>query len=475
MSGRPHAIMVAFPYQGHITPYVNLAIKIASKGIVVTFAHLEFIHHDLSSKSESEGDPFSKARDSGFDIRYTTISDGFPLKYNRDDHYWESMLLNFWTRVDEFVGKIIRSDPHLVPFLVTDTLYTWQAAISDKYNLLKVSFWTEPALVFSLAYHVHILRERAHFPCNDHVEEEINYVPGVKSVSTKDLMPYLKESGTGTLVHKIQMKAFEEVKKADFILHNSVYELESQTLSALNKLQPNYAVGPISFSKNFASLTVSTSLWSESDCSEWLSSKPPGSVLYISFGSILQASQQVIQEIAYGLLLSQVNFIWVVREDAVSPADPLPSEFRDEIKDKGLIVPWCDQIMVLSSPAIGGFLTHCGWNSVLESIWCGVPMICYPLDYDQLTNRKLVVDDWEIGVNLRQGESAVDRKQVAEKIDKFMNGGAVSERHRQEVKKVSAKLQNALESDGSSEANFDRFINDLKAKLAANSKETPLI
>lgn len=165
MRRRGHAIMIAFPYQGHITPYVNLAIKIASNGVVVTFAHLEFIDHLLSSQSQSQPSPFSKARDSGLDIRYTTISDGFPVEYNRDDDYWESMLINFWSHVDEFVGKIIRSDPYLAPFLVTDTLFTWQAAIAEKYNLLNVSFWTEPALVFSLAYHLDLLREKGHFPC----------------------------------------------------------------------------------------------------------------------------------------------------------------------------------------------------------------------------------------------------------------------------------------------------------------------
>lgn len=282
-------------------------------------------------------------------------------------------------------------------------------------------------------------------------------------MNTKDLMPYLKESGTRTIVHKVQMKAFEEVKKADFILHNTVYELESETLSALNKIQPNYAVGPISFTNNLSTYTVSRSLWSESDCSGWLQSKPPGSVLYVSFGSFLQASKHVIGEIAHGLLLSRVSFIWVVREDA-----DLPSGFRDEIEERGLIVPWCDQIKVLSNPAVGGFLTHCGWNSVLESIWCGVPMICYPLDYDQPMNRKLVVEDWRIGINLREGD-CVEREEVSQKTNEFMNGG-VSERLRQQMKEVSVKLKAALESDGSSEANFDRFVKDLKAKLAVNAE-----
>lgn len=164
MVRRPHAVMVALPYQGHITPYVSLAMKLASNGVVVTFVHLEFIHRVLSS-SRSEHDPFSEARSSGLDIRYRTISDGFPVDHNRDDEYWEFMLLNFSSRVDELVGQLIRSDPDLDLFLVTDTLFTWQTVVAEKYNLLKVSFWTQPALVFSLSYHVGILREKGHYPC----------------------------------------------------------------------------------------------------------------------------------------------------------------------------------------------------------------------------------------------------------------------------------------------------------------------
>lgn len=166
---KPHAIMVAFPFQGHTTPYVNLAIKIASKGIIVTFVHLEFIHHKLAQSHDhstsSKADIFTKARQSGLDLRYRTIGDGFPLEFNRDDDYWESMFLNFEGRVDELVGKIIESDPQLATFLVTDTLFTWQAAIASKYNLLHVSFWTEPALIFSLGYNLQLLQDHGHFLC----------------------------------------------------------------------------------------------------------------------------------------------------------------------------------------------------------------------------------------------------------------------------------------------------------------------
>ncbi|KAL0338477.1 UNVERIFIED_CONTAM: UDP-glycosyltransferase 86A1 [Sesamum angustifolium] len=360
--GKPHAIMISVPYQGHINPFVNLALKIASKGFSVTFVHFEFVHHRLSKAhhcNKTQVDIFSEARESGLDIRYTTIGDGFPLEFNRDanyDEFWGKVLREFPARVDEFVRKTIESDPYLLHFLVADTVFSWPATVAEKYNLVNVSLWTEPALVFSLAYHLDLLRENGHFPCKD--------------------------------------------------------------------------------------------------CTEWLESKPPGSVLYVSFGSFVHTSRQEIEENSLCCLVLQLHFIWVVREGILSSGDTntMPDGYKDKVKDKGLIIPWSNQIRVLSNPAIGGFLTHNGWNSTIESLWCGVPMICYPFLFDQPTNRKLVVDDWKCGINLCD-ETSVDRKEVAEKIKSFMSGAA-SKRFRQEATKVKTILHHALEVDGSSEKKF---------------------
>ncbi|GFP85569.1 UDP-glycosyltransferase 86a1 [Phtheirospermum japonicum] len=468
-----HAIMISVPYQGHINPYTNLALKLASKGFTVTFVHLEFVHYKLSkahhSASNGEAvDLFSEARESGLDIRYATIGDGLPLEFDRDlhfDEYWEMIFCDFEARVDEFVAEIIRSDPYSVYFLVTDTVYTWPGNIADKYGLVNVSFWTQPALVFSLVYHWDLLTQMGHFPAKDKTEE-INYIPGVKSINTKDLMSYLEEPVLSNIMARSTYLSFERVKKADFILHNTVEELEPDVISALNKYQPNYAIGPITFSRNLASNNVSKSLCSESDCTQWLESKSPASVLYVSFGSFVHTNKQIIEEIAYGLLLSEVNFIWVVRDGILDSGDAsvLPVGFEDEIREKGLIVPWCNQIMVLSNPAVGGFVTHNGWNSTVESMWFGVPMICYPIACEQPTNRKLVVDDWKIGINLVDGE-CVERIEIAEKIKSFMRGDFISKSLMVEADKVKGKMRKALETDGSSEINFDQFIKDLEAKI----------
>lgn len=171
-----HAIMIGFCYQGHITPFTNLAIKLASNDCTVTFVHAEFIHHMLSkadgaSASVLDVDFFVGARESGLDIRYSTITDGLPPDFDRVvnfEKHWEAIFGDFPSRVDELVGNIIQSDEAsaspFVHFLVTDTFYSWPATISKKYNIFNVSFWTQPALVFAIDYHFDLLKERGYFP-----------------------------------------------------------------------------------------------------------------------------------------------------------------------------------------------------------------------------------------------------------------------------------------------------------------------
>ena len=166
-----HAIMIGFFYQGHIAPFQNLAIKLASSGCAVTFAHNEFVHHMLS-KAEGvnveKADPFLVARRSGLDIRYATISDGFPPDFDRIvnlEQHWEAIFLDFPSRVDKLIGDIIHKDDEaFAHFLVADTFYPWPASIARKYNILNVSFWTQPALMFATYYHYDLLVEKGYLP-----------------------------------------------------------------------------------------------------------------------------------------------------------------------------------------------------------------------------------------------------------------------------------------------------------------------
>ncbi|KAH0673561.1 hypothetical protein KY284_024648 [Solanum tuberosum] len=472
-----HAIMIPVPLQGHIVQFINLAIKLASKGLTITFVNTHITHQRLMkaqpvSENSSDYNIFSEAQKSGLDIRYTTISDGFPLNFDRmgnHDQFMEGLFHVFSTHVDDLIGNLVNSNNQNPPvsFLIADTFFVWPSAIAKKYDLVNISFFTEAALAFTSYYHMDLLKINGHFGSQDNREDTIDYIPGVQAIELGDLPSYIQDSEPWGTMHRYIFKSLEDAGKADMIICNTVQELESSTIAALQEKKPFYALGPI-FPNGFTKSTIPTNLRMESDPTRWLNGKPKGSVMYISFGSLANISRQDILEMAHGLLLSRVSFIWVVRPDITWSLESnlLPPRFEDDVKDRGLVVSWCSQIDVISHPAIGGFLTHCGWNSVLESSWCKVPMLCFPIFTDQFTNRKLVVNEWKVGFDLSNGR-ILKRQEIAQKIDCFI---AEANKLRINLEETRKKLEDALSENGSSGRNYKQLIYDIKSKIQQKSK-----
>ncbi|MED6173520.1 hypothetical protein PIB30_060229 [Stylosanthes scabra] len=468
-----HALLFAYPLQGHVIPAANLAINLARRGFVVTFVNSHYIHsqttksNSSSSKDGGEEDMFVAARESGLDIRYTTVSDGLPAGHDRfaNLHQFMAAMLHVQSaHVEELVEKAVKHSVPPVNCLVADTFFVWPSAMAKKFGLVYVSFWTEPALVFSLYYHSDLLAKNRNFACHDMRKDPIDYIPGVDTIDPKDLTTYHQESqDTSTIYHQLISAAFNDAKGADFVLCNTVEELEPKVIAALQSYKPFYAIGPI-FTPGFTNNTMATSLWSESDCTQWLNSKPHGSVLYVSFGSLAKMTRKVLEEIANGLLLSNVSFVWVLRPNVVGliEDDPLPVGFHEAIRDRGMVIPWCSQTQVLAHPAIGGFLTHCGWNSILEGIWCEVPLLCFPLMYDQFANRKQVVEYWKIGINLSD-RTVITKEEVLANVSRLM-GGLLGDQLKTTIKEIKKKLEDALSPSGSSEKNMQCFIKNLNSK-----------
>ncbi|KAG6606041.1 UDP-glycosyltransferase 86A1 [Cucurbita argyrosperma subsp. argyrosperma] len=470
----PHAIIIPYPLQGHVIPSVHLATDLAQRGFTVTFVNTQAIHRQIAKAHSPAGDDlFSAVRKSGLDVRYRTVSDGLPVGFDRSlnhDQFMESLLHVFSAHVEEEVESIVKTASSEeggppVSCLIADTFFVWPSKVARKFDLLYVSFWTEPALVFTLYYHMNLLRQNRHFACPEVREDAIDYIPGVRAINPQDMMSYLQDTDTTSVCHRIIFAAFEDVRAADFVICNSVHELENDTVSALQAETRFYTIGPI-FPPGYTKTSVATSLWPESDCTHWLNSKPHGSVLYISCGSYAHVTKTDLTEIAHGLSMSGVHFIWVLRPDIVSSTDtdPLPDGYRKEVSDRSMIVPWCHQRQVLSHPAIGGFLTHCGWNSILESIWCNVPLLCFPLLTDQFTNRKLVVEDWKVGINLRDGRQ-ISKERVSEKINHLMDAKSGSQ-YRAAVGEVKKALENAVKPNGSSHQSMNQFIKDFNAAIS---------
>nr|AFJ53015.1 UDP-glycosyltransferase 1 [Linum usitatissimum] len=470
---KPHAIVIPFPLQGHVIPAVHLAIKLASEGFTITFINTHYIHHKITSSSAAGGagdDFFAGVRETGLDIRYKTVSDGKPLGFDRSlnhNEFMASVMQVLPVHVEELVAGMVAAgeeEEEKVSCLVADTFFVWSSKVAKKFGLVYVSVWTEPALVFTLYHHVHLLRQNGHFGCQGRRDDPIDYIPGVKIIEPKDTPSSLQGDDDETVIdHQVVFGAIQDAKSADFILANTIQELEQDTLAGLKLAHEAqvYAIGPI-FPTEFTKSLVSTSLWSESDCTRWLNSKPLGSVLYVSFGTFAHMAKPDLVEIARGFALSGVSFLWTLRNDIVSSndPDPLPFGFREEVSDRAMIVGWCNQKEVLAHTAIGGFLTHCGWNSVLESTWCGVPMLCFPLFVDQFTNRKLVVDDWKVGINLISDRAVVTKEEVAMNANHLMVGKSRNEL-KERINGLQKILVDAIKPSGSSKQNFARFVREL--------------
>ncbi|RWV78521.1 hypothetical protein BHE74_00030041 [Ensete ventricosum] len=468
-----HALFVAAPFQGHFTPSANFAVKLAARGFIITFVTTEAFHHQRTASGAVSVDGhevFANARSMGMDIRYELVSDGLPVSFDRDmhrDQFSDAFYHLLPAHVEELMRKLLLAEPP-IDVLISDTFAVWPSTLAKKFGLPYVSFWTESALVFAIYYHMNLLVENGHFGSPTETRKDtITYIPGVPSIEPTDLVSFFHSPEASWRVLRNVGKAFEEVKGADFVLCNTVQELEAEVIRALQQEWPFYAVGPIApFSGEGG---AATSLWPELDCSQWLHSMPPRSVLYISFGSIAQVSKRDMAEIAYGVLGSKSSFIWVLRPGSgSSETSPLPEGFIEACKGRGIVVPWCRQKQVLVHPAVGGFLTHCGWNSILESMWCGVPMLCFPVFADQPTNRKMVVEDLRTGIDVGSiGE--VSRAEVSRRIDSLMGGG-VGDGLRKEMEEARRAVKSAVTPTGSSSKNMEQFTADLLKHLSGKKR-----
>ncbi|CDY70793.1 BnaAnng35060D, partial [Brassica napus] len=187
---------------------------------------------------------------------------------------------------------------------------------------------------------------------------------------------------------------------------------------------------------------------------DWLNQQPDESVLYISFGSGGSLTAKLLTELAWGLEQSQQRFVWVVRppiDGSSCSATPeyLPEGFVTRTSDRGLVVPsWAPQAEVLAHRAVGGFLTHCGWNSTLEGVVNGVPMIAWPLFAEQNMNAALLSD--ELGIAVR-AEEANTRSEIEAIVRKVM-AEEEGEEMRRKVKKLRDNAEMSLSSEGGGSA-----------------------
>lgn len=239
--------------------------------------------------------------------------------------------------------------------------------------------------------------------------------------------------------------------------------LEQEVFAVIRCKFPNiYTVGPLSLlnqqmpETQFKAFKTSLRM-EESSCFDWLDKWGPNSVVYVNYGSTTFMSEEYFKEFAWGLANTNCPFLWMVRPDVMmGDSTNLPELFFIETKDRGFLATWCAQDQVLSHLSIGAFLTHCGWNSTLEAICEGVPMICLPFFTEQQTNYRYACTSWGIGLEVNHD---VKREEVTRVVEEMIRGekGKELQKRASEWKK---KAEEAINSQGSSYDNFSRFIKE---------------
>eukprot|EP01018_Ginkgo_biloba_P021253 Gb_33844 [translate_table: standard] len=265
----------------------------------------------------------------------------------------------------------------------------------------------------------------------------------------------------------------DNIADASWVLVNSFYELEPETIDYLQTFLPILPIGP-SIPSAFLDrrcpedTKVGANLWKDADCLEWLDSKAPSSVVYISFGSITSISPRQIHELAVGIERSQQNFVWVIRppQGQRDVREVFPVGFVEESKGRGLVVQWCAQLEVLSHPSVAAFMSHCGWNSSLDGLSLGVPMLTFGMWTDQNTNAKCLSDVWKMGLRMRKGEDGIVGREEVERCIRL----AVNSKEIAELKKNGLKwkelAKRAMMEGGSSDTNLNSFVQQIVAKAA---------
>ncbi|XP_057770770.1 zeatin O-glucosyltransferase-like [Salvia miltiorrhiza] len=204
---------------------------------------------------------------------------------------------------------------------------------------------------------------------------------------------------------------------------------------------------------------------------DWLDNQPENSVVFVSFGTTCSLSEEEMREVALGLEMSEVRFIWSLRdadrgdvfEEGVGQVE-LPVGFEERVRERGVVVrEWAPQLEILAHGATGGFLTHCGWNSCLESISMGVPMAAWPMHSDQPRNAALITKVLKIGVGVRnwgRRDEVVGAGVVEESLRRLM-GSTEGEEMRRRAKMLARALKQSMEEGGASEREMDSFISHI--------------
>ncbi|XP_038693506.1 UDP-glycosyltransferase 13-like [Tripterygium wilfordii] len=446
----PHVVLIPTAGMGHLTPILRLAVSLVQHNCLVTF----ITTHPIVSQAESD--------------HLSRFFSAFPQVSQKQFHLLsiDAKTVDasdpFWLQREAF-----RHSVHLLSSLLSSLHPRPSALVSDRFvassvipvaadlDLPNYMLYASSAKMFSLF---------AYLLSNpDFAQSSEIHIPGIGTIPRSWIPPPLLNPNS--LFSQIFMGDGREVVNVKGVLINTFEGLESDTLHALTGGKVLAGLPPLS---TVQLLPCEFERRESGAQLEWLNEQETESVVFVNFGSRTALSRDQIRELGKGLVKSGYKFLWVLKDKIVDKEEEesldevLGHELMEKIKERGLVVKeWADQGEILSHRAVGGFVSHCGWNSVVESAWTRVRMLAWPQHSDQKINAD-VVERSGLGLWVKRwgwiGEEVVKGDEIAERIKEMMG----SEQLRLQAKRVGEEARKAVGAGGSCENALKLLIREWK-------------
>ena len=460
-----HVFLVSFPGQGHVNPLLRLGKRLASKGLLVTFSTPESIGKQMRKASNITDQP-------------TPVGEGL-IRFEFFEDEWDEnepkrQDLDLYLPQLELVGKKVlpqmikkhAEQDRPVSCLINNPFIPWVSDVAADLGIPSAMLWVQSCACFSTYYHYY----HGLVPFPSEAEPEIDVqLPCMPLLKYDEVASFLYPTTPYPFLRRAILGQYRNLDKPFCILMDTFQELEPEVIEYMSKICPIKPVGPLYKNPKVPNAAVRGDFMKADDCIEWLDSKRPSSIVYVSFGSVVYLRQDQVDEIAYGLLNSGLQFLWVMKpphKDAGLELLVLPEGFLEKAGDKGKVVQWSPQEQVLAHPSVACFVTHCGWNSSMEALSSGMPVVAFPQWGDQVTDAKYLVDEFKIGVRMCRGEAEnklITRDEVEKCLIEATTGPKAAEL-KQNAMKWKKAAEQAVAEGGSSERNLQGFVDEVRRR-----------
>lgn len=486
-----HFVLIPLMSPGHLIPMIDMARLLAQHGVLATIVTTPLNAIRFNSTIQ-------RASDSGLPIqllslRFPSTEAGLPHGCENVDKLPSRILIKNLFAASTMLQKpfedLLSTLQPPASCIVSGKNLAWTVETSRRFRIPRVFFDGMGCFASSCTHRLEISKVHERVLS----DSESFVVPGIphRLELTKGKLPESLNPGSPDLTAvRSTMRAAEAV--ADAILVNTFEDLEADYVEEYKRAKGNdnvWCIGPVSVS-NKSKLDkmqrgdeTETASVEVPEWLKWLDSWESGSVIYACLGSICGLKPWQLKELGLGLEASNRPFIWVIRGGEQSHGLEkwiLEDGFEGRTKRRGLVIRgWAPQVLILSHPAIGGFLTHCGWNSTLEGIEAGVPLITCPLFAEQFLNESLAVE--VLGIGVRVGIEAavtwgleeksglvIKREDVRKAIEKVTDKGKAEEA-RKRARELGKIAKRAIEEGESSYLNMETFIQFVKQQNQINN------